>query len=328
MNEILPLVSVVIPVYNNETYIEPCICSVINQSYRNLEIIVVNDGSQDNSYNIIHKYMLIDPRITCINQQNAGTNIARKVGLDAAKGKYIQYLDGDDALLPDALEHLVKRAEATSADIVSAPFIFCYQDGRKKHSPILLEDELSGFDYFRKVFEWKGATWNMWGNFQKRSLAYDYDIEILSNVPYGQDATWMIQIFFGNPRIVTLKTPILIYNQNSLSVSYNKAAAGKRYKGSRTLYHWFQDFIEKKGMQQEFNKELAILQMNMTFICIHALCFKSVREDMRNLQANLRLYPDLINRSSKTEQSFVLAFKKSYLLGYLCLTCYKLKNYF
>lgn len=95
-----PLVSVIIPVYNSELYLEACIESVIGQSYSTLEIIIVNDGSTDDSFTIMEKYAKLDERIIIINKRNGGLPSARKSGIDIAKGKYIQHLDSDDVLLP------------------------------------------------------------------------------------------------------------------------------------------------------------------------------------------------------------------------------------
>lgn len=322
----VPLISIIIPVYNNEDYIEQCICSVINQSYKNIEIIVVNDGSQDGSLGIINKYSSVDSRLVCIDQSNMGVNLARKAGLDLSKGKYVQYLDGDDSLSLDAIERLVELAEATSADIVSVPFVFCYNNGKKINSPILPVDVIFGIDYFRRIFKSEGANWNMWGNFQKRSLVYDYNIEILANVPYGQDATWMIQIFFHNPKIAVLKTPILNYNQNPQSVSYNKNATKRRYKGVRAKYYWFESFITNKGLRDEFSQELAHMQMNMTFICIRTLIFDKACEDIKTVITNLNMYPELSGSLPKIEKGMIWMFRKSSILGRFYLFCYKIKR--
>ncbi|WP_019156023.1 glycosyltransferase family 2 protein [Robertmurraya massiliosenegalensis] len=86
-----PLVSVIIPVYNTEAYISMCIDSVINQTYPNLEIIIINDGSNDNSLNIINQYSKKHPNIRVISQKNLGNSIARNRGIESADGEYISF---------------------------------------------------------------------------------------------------------------------------------------------------------------------------------------------------------------------------------------------
>ena len=102
-----PLVSVIIPIYNVEKYLRECLDSVINQSYTNLEIICVNDGSTDSSGEIVQEYAKKDCRIVYIEQQNSGQSIARNVGLERVKGEWIYFLDADDYIDLDCLEEMV-----------------------------------------------------------------------------------------------------------------------------------------------------------------------------------------------------------------------------
>lgn len=132
-----PLVSVIIPVYNAHNSIAKTLQSVINQTYTNLEIVVVNDGSTDESLDIIKTYAVEDPRIVVFDKQNEGLVQARKSGIDIATGKYIQYLDSDDIMHEDAITRLVNKAEETQADMVVAPFMFCY-DGESHKSTFLI----------------------------------------------------------------------------------------------------------------------------------------------------------------------------------------------
>ena len=100
-------VSIIIAIYNIEKYLGECLNSVINQTYKDLEIILVNDGSSDRSLDIMNAYSKIDDRIICISQENAGPGMARNKGLDYATGKYISFIDGDDSVKPDFIEKLV-----------------------------------------------------------------------------------------------------------------------------------------------------------------------------------------------------------------------------
>ena len=110
----MPIISVIIPVYNSEKYLRKCLDSVINQTLKDLEIICVNDGSTDQSLEILNEYINVDNRITVINQDNLGAGAARNKGLEVAKGEYIHFLDADDWLEPNAYElvyHHVKKSD-------------------------------------------------------------------------------------------------------------------------------------------------------------------------------------------------------------------------
>lgn len=112
------LVSVVIPMYNVGNYIEKCLTSVRNQTYPNVEIICVNDGSTDNTLSLVEKCAGEDERVVILNQPNGGLSSARNAGMDVAKGEYVYFLDSDDWLEEDALESLVNCARGNKADLV------------------------------------------------------------------------------------------------------------------------------------------------------------------------------------------------------------------
>ncbi len=131
-----PLVSVIIPVYNVRPYLRESLDSVINQTYKNLEIIVVDDGSTDGSSEICDGYHKKDNRIRVIHQKNRGLSSARNTGLDVAHGEIIAFLDSDDAFLPDMIEILVNGLENSDSDIAVCGFYTCMttQKMRKQKS--------------------------------------------------------------------------------------------------------------------------------------------------------------------------------------------------
>lgn len=126
MNDESVLVSVIIPVYNVSAYIPRCLESVICQSYRNIEIILINDGSTDGSGSICDQYALRDPRVSVYHIKNSGLSMARNYGIDRAKGSYILFADGDDWIEPDTVEILLKTSIRYQADIVTARRIIEY----------------------------------------------------------------------------------------------------------------------------------------------------------------------------------------------------------
>lgn len=114
------MISVIIPVYNVEQYLHECVDSVLNQTYQNFEIILVDDGSKDSSSQICDDYESADGRICCIHKENGGASTARNVGLDVAQGEYVFFLDSDDWLVQTALEKLITPLEDSEID-----FAFC-----------------------------------------------------------------------------------------------------------------------------------------------------------------------------------------------------------
>lgn len=114
----MPKVSVIIPVYNTEPYLYECLNSIINQTLKDIEIICVNDGSTDSSLNILEKYAEYDSRIVIFSQENKGQSVARNVGLSAASGEYVYFMDSDDVLSLNAMETLFNHATKDKTDII------------------------------------------------------------------------------------------------------------------------------------------------------------------------------------------------------------------
>ncbi len=114
----MDLVTIIVPVYNVENYLYRCLDSIVKQSYKNLDIILINDGSTDNSLKICNNYAKNDTRITVINIENSGPSICRNIGLEKAKGSYISFVDSDDYIEKNFIETLLKTQENTNADVV------------------------------------------------------------------------------------------------------------------------------------------------------------------------------------------------------------------
>ncbi|MFA5602244.1 MAG: glycosyltransferase family 2 protein [Bacilli bacterium] len=121
----MPKISVIIPVYNTEKYLDKCLKTIINQTFKNIEIIIVNDGSTDNSQKIIDKYKEKDSRIKAYSIKNSGAGGARNYGLDRAKGDYIGFIDSDDWINLKMYEKLYNKAIETNADIVTCYMKYC-----------------------------------------------------------------------------------------------------------------------------------------------------------------------------------------------------------
>lgn len=120
------LISIIVPIYNVEKYLQKCIQSIINQTYKNIEIILVDDGSKDNSGKICDEFKQIDNRIKVIHKENGGLSDARNAGLKIAKGEYIGFVDSDDYIAQDMFETLYKLAKENNADISIVSFYEIY----------------------------------------------------------------------------------------------------------------------------------------------------------------------------------------------------------
>lgn len=126
------LISIIVPVYNVERYIEECLDSLLNQSYKNIEIIIVNDGSTDRSDEIIKKYAILNPNIIYLQQKNSGQAKARNTALKYVKGKYVIFIDSDDFLNKNALEKMYNNINESNSQVCIAGYYEYYNSTNKK----------------------------------------------------------------------------------------------------------------------------------------------------------------------------------------------------
>ncbi|MBQ9782222.1 MAG: glycosyltransferase family 2 protein [Clostridia bacterium] len=123
------LISVIVPVYNVQKYLPRCIESILNQSYKDIELILVDDGSPDNTGEICDYYAKKDSRVVVIHKENGGVSSARNAGLNIAKGKFINFVDSDDYIPNDSLENLINLQKENDADLVCCTFERLLQNG-------------------------------------------------------------------------------------------------------------------------------------------------------------------------------------------------------
>lgn len=175
-----PLVTVIVPAYNTEKYIRKCIDSVVNQTYKNLEVIIVNDGSPDKCGEIAEEYSSLDKRVRVIHKENGGLSSARNAGMEEAKGHYICFTDSDDWINSDAISSLVAKAVKEKSDIVMPDrFNKVFQSGTKREE--LLFTQYEGLDsvedFVIDIIVAKGRAWRATSVLYKTEIIKDNNIE-------------------------------------------------------------------------------------------------------------------------------------------------------
>lgn len=178
-------ISIIIPVYKAEPYIKKCVESAQNQSFTDLQIIVVNDGTPDNSMQIVDDLCTNDNRIEIINKENGGVSSARNIGIERARGKYVLFLDSDDYLSPSACEYLWNCAEKARADVVRSLIVKEYEESDKESVICVAENINEPFSkilYFQGLFIRRDVIINNGIYFPPFKLAedicFDYEVHI------------------------------------------------------------------------------------------------------------------------------------------------------
>lgn len=215
-------ISVIIPVYNVEKYIRQCLESVINQTYKNLEIIIVNDGTKDNSMKIVEEY-LQDKRIKIINKENGGLSSARNKGLEEATGKYISFIDSDDYIDLNLYENIVN--ELNEEDVIIFDY-YVYNEKNKNFEIIAKKEENLKID--DNKFLCTSHSNNCWNKLYKREFILKIGIKFLE-ILY-EDVFWNIQTIFEASKIKYINRKYYYYRinrENSIMTKSNKIEKDK-----------------------------------------------------------------------------------------------------
>lgn len=213
-------ISVVIPLYNAEPYIGRCLDSVLRQSYKNIEIVIVDDASTDASLSVVQRYQTQNPSVTIIShKQNKGAMMSRKDGYTAATGECLMFVDADDTLPLDAVACLVAKQQETNADIVAGNVEKIYVDGHKERLVENLPPHATGVDMLEALLDEKVRRC-LWGRLYRTILFHEHPLINLDNMTIYEDACLLHQVVVNAHVIVTIGDTVYQYNENMSSVMH------------------------------------------------------------------------------------------------------------
>lgn len=252
------LISVIIPVYNVEKYLAECIDSVLKQTYGNYEIILVDDGSIDDSGKICDEYAKNDKRIAVIHQENMGQATARNNGLYRAIGKYIYFLDSDDYIEPDTLKKLVKKAEIEEADIVFFDAVSFNDDTGKKserqsYMKKMTYEACSGKEMFSKLQKNKEFNNAVPLTFLRHTFLINNNLEYIPGITM-EDILFSFQVMNKAERAVHLRE--VLYHRRYRAGSVTKSVKTKNhFKSSCIIYYRLLDFVKNNSLENDASNQ-------------------------------------------------------------------------
>lgn len=233
------MVSVIVPIYNVEKYLKECLYSIIRQSYRDIEIICVNDCTQDNSVFIVRQFQKIDPRIRLVSHtENRGLGGARNTGIEAARGQYILFVDSDDGIAPNTIERLVTQIEKEKADVAVCGAISFYPDGTqikestfhyRTYVPTHVQCFSKPDDYYQLVNMWPSAVNKLF----KKEIIEKYNCRFPEKILY-EDHLFFYQYFSHVKREVYLHEYLYYYRHGRLG-SITSFATGREEEVFRVI---------------------------------------------------------------------------------------------
>lgn len=324
------LVSVIVPIYNAERYIKRCIDSLINQTYDNLEIIIVNDGSYDKSKYICENYAKKDARIKLINKENEGVSIARNLGISHATGEYIMFVDADDYLDSCAIEKLISLLKTYSVDIVKMNYTNFYDNGKTLINKMNFDakyinsvisnnnnslEDIIAETYFLNV---------IWGQLIKTELVKN--IKFNRDLIYGEDLLFNYQLLNKTNKIyITDYIGYFYYiNSNGANQNYDYDKIIIKLENLIYIYSYiYQLFSDKKRIYYKFIieinnnlKRLALCNVNFSKIKI------TINELLSNNFVKEALFCAYLFEFSKFDGFLIKLLKKHQINLYILLIKY------
>ena len=284
------LVSIIVPVYNIEAYLEKCVHSIMKQSYKNIEIILVDDGSTDKSGEICDILASLDSRIIVIHQSNYGVSKARNVGIDNSSGKYVMFVDGDDELYTNAVEMLVFDMSHFDVDIVSG--IKCtvdidgninkpYEDNKleiykgTEGLKIALENNLHTNSACAKLFK----------------MSFLGDTRFVEGRKVNEDGFFMFQCFCKKPKFLQHNICVYLYFYRANSAS--RQCFNEKYLDMIYFCNRKKEIIEKDF--PEFQKIIPNMEMRTYLSFLSVLCSTKNRKYEKYIKLSIRKVRDLYN---------------------------------
>lgn len=234
------LISIIVPIYNASIYLRQCIDSILNQTYQNLEIILVDDGSTDDSFKICDEYQKSDGRIKVIHQANGGSVAARKSGLKTAKGVYIGFVDADDYIEPNMFEKLYINIKKYQADFVHSGMItdnikICnFEEG------VIDLTSRDKADFINKnVFKTQTVFFAIWSKLFRADLVREAFMKLPDEQSYGEDLLCLCSCLLNSSRLYMLKDAFYHY---------------RIYEGSLSHLNWMDTCIEESKLHAHVAK--------------------------------------------------------------------------
>ena len=267
-------VSIIIPVYNQQKYIKRCMDSAINQTLEDKEIIVVNDGSTDNTSSILNNYLLKNVKI--INQENSGVAVARNKGLSMASGEYIQFLDSDDYLKPKALEILYNTAKKNDVDIVrmgANTRVGLLKLGENNYFGKLKKDQILNIKENKEYIV--HCLPSIWDKFMNHDLLDGI------NFPEGvkwEDLAITPYILAKSNNLYHLNKKLYNYNFMFNTTIYDTFHKCKRFTELFKVLDILEDHFVKSGLDKDYKEQLdQIFILHVILRLNDILCWKNIK---------------------------------------------------
>lgn len=252
----LPKVSIILPVYNAEKTIERCVGSIVNQEYKDFELILVNDGSDDSTGALCGKWAGNDPRVRVIHKENSGVSDSRNLALEEACGEYLQFVDSDDWLSPEATGCFVETAERYQCDLVISDFYRVAGD-RKSHKGNIHEEGPFSLETYAAYMMEKPADFYygvLWNKLYRREIVERYGLRMDSSVSWCEDFMFNLEYLRYAKVFCAVQIPLYYYVKNKNSLSTQGMSLSNTVKMKKAVFACYNNFYKNVFTEEEYEK--------------------------------------------------------------------------
>ena len=250
------MVSIIVPVYNAFKTLRRCVDSVLKQEYADFELFLVDDGSQDDSGTICDEYAGKDPRVRVIHKANAGVSAARNDALDQALGEYLQFLDSDDWLSPDATRLLVRTAQETQCDLVIADF-YRVSGERVSHKGEIDEEGVMSRETFAAYMMENPADYYygvLWNKLFRRKIVEEYRLRMNEDLRWCEDFLFNLEYILHAETFAALRAPIYYYVKTKGSLVSQSMNLPNVIRMKLRVFEYYNDFYKHVLDERDYEK--------------------------------------------------------------------------
>ena len=280
-------VSVIVPVYKAEKYISKCLESIINQTYKNLEILIIDDYGEDNSISIVAKFAEKDRRIKILSYgENRGPSFARNTGISNATGDYITFIDSDDFIDNDYIEYFVKKAIETNCDVICNNNIANYYNDKSIKVKKSDRNKINAvFPMENDTFKLTSASANL--KLYKKSFIDDNIVRFVDEIRVAEDLCFTRCLLVNTKEIYIGNGPRYYYRKlnNSITASYTKQGFDV-LKACRVIYV----FYSENKLLDRFSLPIGTLRHYFKKSCDKKIFYKEIKEFIKNIDFKEELY--------------------------------------
>ena len=253
------LVSIIVPAYNAEKYIEKCLLSILNQKYTNIEVIVINDGSTDNTLHLINEISRNDTRVIVVNNDNSGVSVSRNIGIEKSKGEYLIFVDSDDYISSDYVDYMLSLVEQTGSEFCLSKYCFTnVKEHQTEHESII---KLTPEDATALLLSPEVVV-GCWNKIFKRSLIMQTNAKFSTTLFYGEGLTFITYLSQRASSVGVGNRKVYYYRRNNELSATTKFDIDKLYNGEKALNGIKENLIiESSKINKMMNLHLSLFSL-------------------------------------------------------------------